>query len=57
MDDNSTLRDILAGGLRADPYAPYALLGRQIRAELDREHEAVAFLEARGYKVIKREAP
>lgn len=37
------------------PPDPYATLGQQIRAELDREAEAVAYLEARGYKVIKKE--
>lgn len=35
---------------------PYATLGQQLRAELDREAEAVAYLEARGYKVIKVDA-
>ena len=34
---------------------PYATLGQQIRTELDREAEAVAYLEARGYKIIKKE--
>ncbi len=42
-----------ARGIYITSLDPYSTIGQQIRSELDREHEAVAFLEARGYKVIK----